>query len=98
TSLLLGGRVTDWERDSNSTTYATGNRTQNKLEKNGLFVPYAGIVHDLNETWSLYASYTKIFNPQQDRFRDINNKTLDPEEGGSYEAGVKASFHEGRLN
>jgi len=98
TSLLLGGRVTDWDRETESTTYATGARTKNEKKKTGLFVPYAGIVHDLNDTWSLYASYTKIFNPQVDRFRDINGETLDPQEGISYETGVKASFYEGRLN
>jgi len=98
TSLLIGGRVTDWERETDSITYATGSRTKQDNKKNGLFVPYAGIVHDLNDTWSLYASYTEIFNPHQDRFRDINGSPLDPEEGLSYEVGVKASFHEGRLN
>lgn len=98
TSLLLGGRVTDWKRDVDSITYATRNRTEQKQRQRSLFIPYAGIVHDLNDTWALYASYTKIFNPQVDRFRDINNNPLDPEEGISYETGVKASFYEGRLN
>lgn len=98
TNLLLGGRVTDWKRETGSVTYSTGSSTKNKLKKSGLFVPYAGLVHDLNRNWSIYASYTKIFNPQQDRFRDINNQPLAPEEGVSYETGVKASFHEGRLN
>ncbi|WP_193075197.1 TonB-dependent siderophore receptor [Pseudomonas sp. FME51] len=63
-----------------------------------MFVPYVGIVHDLNDIWALYASYTKIFNPQPTRYRDINYLPLDPEEGISYEAGVKASFYDGRLN
>lgn len=97
TSFLLGGRVTEWERKTNSLTYATGASTKRE-QKETVFVPYAGIVHDLNDTWSVYASYTKIFNPHQDRFRDVNNSPLNPEEGTGYETGVKASFYEGRLN
>lgn len=97
TSFLLGSRITEWERKVNSITYATGGRTKSEQKKR-VFVPYAGIVHDLNDTWSIYASYTKIFNPQPTRFTDINNAPLDPEEGTSYETGVKASFYEGRLN
>ncbi|MFA5631783.1 MAG: TonB-dependent siderophore receptor [Porticoccaceae bacterium] len=98
TSLLLGGRVTDWKQNTESTTYATGIRTKSELKETGLFVPYAGIVHALNDTWSLYASYTEIFNPHPNRYRDINDLPLAPEEGLSYEVGVKASFYEGRLN
>lgn len=81
-----------------SSTYSTGARTKVENKASGLFVPYAGLVHELDETWSVYASYTKIFNPQPTRYLDINNMPLVPEEGISYEAGVKVSFNEGRLN
>lgn len=98
TSLLLGGRVTDWKQNTEATTYATGIRTKSEMKETGLFVPYVGIVHDLNDIWSLYASYTEIFNPHPTRYRDINDLPLKPEEGLGYETGVKASFYEGRLN
>jgi outer membrane receptor for ferric coprogen and ferric-rhodotorulic acid len=37
---------------------------------NGRVTPYAGIIYDLTDTYSLYGSYTNIFAP--DGLRDIN--------------------------
>ncbi|WP_193076028.1 TonB-dependent siderophore receptor [Pseudomonas sp. FME51] len=98
TSLLLGGRVTDWKENKDSTTYATGNKSKTKLRESGIFTPYVGIVHALNDNWSLYASYTDIFQPQDSFIHNFMGYTVDPEEGTSYEVGVKASFYDGRLN
>ncbi|MCB5191005.1 TonB-dependent receptor [Methylobacillus arboreus] len=97
TSLLLGGRITDWKRDRKSLTYASNDVSETHDRERNVVIPYAGIVHALNDTYALYASYTKIFNPQGDRVRDVNNRPLDPEEGTSYEAGIKASFKGGAL-
>lgn len=98
TKFLMGGRVTDWQRDRDSRNFSSGAETNAKNKKSGLFVPYAGVIYDIDDIWSLYASYTSIFNPHQDYMRDANNSPLPPEEGISYEAGVKATFNEGRLN
>jgi outer membrane receptor for ferric coprogen and ferric-rhodotorulic acid len=58
--------------------------------------PYAGIVYDINRTYSAYASYTDIFQPQN--LKGIDGKTLDPVVGKSSEAGIKGEFFDGRLN
>lgn len=58
--------------------------------------PYGGIVYDLTDKLSAYASYTEIFLPQSER--DINGQQLDPIVGESYETGLKAEFFDGRLN
>ncbi|MDF3605795.1 TonB-dependent receptor [Paracoccus sp. DMF-8] len=58
--------------------------------------PFAGLVYDLNDEWSLYASYTDIFNPQN--YRDRNGNYLDPVIGKSYEIGAKAELFDGGLN
>ncbi len=97
TSLLLGGRITDWKRDRKSLTYASNDVNETHDRERNVVIPYAGLVHALNDTYALYASYTKIFNPQGDWVRDVNNRPLDPEEGTSYEAGIKASFKDGAL-
>jgi outer membrane receptor for ferric coprogen and ferric-rhodotorulic acid len=55
----------------------------------GVHVPYAGVVYDLGEHYSVYASYSTIFKPQGER--DEQGKALDPLEGRSYEVGLKAS-------
>ncbi|WP_230976177.1 TonB-dependent siderophore receptor [Pseudothauera nasutitermitis] len=95
TSLLLGGRTTRWARDHDETSVLWGDFSTR--ERKNTFVPYAGIVHALNDTWSVYASYTKIFRPQDSWLSEFIPTALKPEEGVSYEAGVKAGFHGGRL-
>ena len=80
--LIAGSRVLDYE---NETT-----------KESGVVVPYLGAVYDLNEQYSVYGSYTTIFQPQS--AQDQQGRTLDPLEGSNYEAGVKGSFFNGRLN
>ena len=58
--------------------------------------PYLGAVYNLDETYSLYASYTGIYNPQV--LFDTNNQVLAPIEGTNYEAGIKGEFFEKQLN
>jgi len=57
--------------------------------------PYIGVVADLSDTVSAYASYTKIFNPQTEV--DRNAKVLAPIEGKSAEAGIKTEWFDKRL-
>lgn len=84
-SLLLGTRVANFQ--------VTGNTD---LQQSGKVVPYAGLVYDLNDNFSVYTSYTEIFLPQNSR--DRNNKMLRPNEGKNYEVGIKGEFFDGRLN
>jgi outer-membrane receptor for ferric coprogen and ferric-rhodotorulic acid len=97
TSLLLGSRLINWKQDRDSLTYASGSVSSTRLREKNIFVPYVGLVHALNNNYSLYASYTKIFNPQPYYVIDLSGNTLDPEEGTSIEAGIKASFYGGSL-
>ncbi|MDG9930327.1 MULTISPECIES: TonB-dependent siderophore receptor [unclassified Pseudomonas] len=97
TSLILGSRVTDWKIERDYKGF-DGFRQETQSRESGVFIPYAGVVHALDDVWSLYASYTKIFQPQMARvIQYTGGSPIDPEEGTSYEAGVKASFYEGRL-
>ncbi|KAF1069103.1 MAG: Ferric-pseudobactin BN7/BN8 receptor [Pseudomonas citronellolis] len=95
--LLVGGRVTDWKRSSDNTPY-NGTATSNEENRHGVFLPYAGLVYDLDPVWSVYASYTKIFNPQAYGVKGLDGKPLDPQEGTGYEVGIKAAPFDGRLN
>lgn len=96
THLIVGNRLTDWKRNRDTTSLA-GVTTKTNARDSGVYIPYVGVVQDLNDTWSLYASYTKIFNPQPVYVRDVNKLPLSPEEGSSYELGAKASFNDDRL-
>ncbi len=84
--VLLGTRVNNYEVSGTS-----------QVKDTGKVVPYAGVVYDLDENFSAYASYTEIYLPQDD-YRDRNNKPLEPNEGKNYEIGLKGEFFEGRLN
>ncbi len=97
TSLLVGGRLTDWKNNNDSLTFSSGNTTKARSRETGIFTPYFGLVHALDETWSLYGSYTKIFQPQDPLVSQYVTSPA-PEEGTSIEAGIKAVFNEERLN
>ncbi|MGZ0703262.1 TonB-dependent siderophore receptor [Pseudomonas piscis] len=85
-SLLLGSRLNNYEVSGTSQTKDTGK-----------VIPYAGVVYDLDQNFSVYASYTEIYLPQDD-YRDRNDKVLKPDEGTNYEVGLKGEFFDGRLN
>ncbi|MFP6848885.1 MAG: TonB-dependent siderophore receptor [Pseudomonas sp.] len=85
-NVLIGGRFVDYS--------VTGRASK----ESGRFIPYVGATYDLNKNFSLYASYTDIFMPADNWWRDRNDKILEPDEGQNYEVGVKGEFYEGALN
>lgn len=98
-SLILGTRVSDFQYNSTykyyeQTSTFSDNKTTSK--QHGRVTPYAGVVYDINDTYSAYASYTSIYKPVTDR--SITGTTLAPTEGNSYEMGLKAEYFDGRLN
>ncbi|MBK0111581.1 MULTISPECIES: TonB-dependent siderophore receptor [unclassified Delftia] len=95
--LILGSRQIYWGRDTASTP-DTGEATTTRARENGAFIPYVGAVYDMTPQWALYASYTKIFNPQASWVRDENNATLAPMEGRGLEVGIKGRHLDGKLN
>ncbi|MND63698.1 Ferripyoverdine receptor precursor [compost metagenome] len=98
-SLILGTRVStfkydeDYDYDGLNPMFVDSSTS---YEEHGVVTPYAGVVYDLDDTYSVYTSYTNIYQPQVNK--DVNGATLDPVEGDSYEAGLKAAYFEGRLN
>ena len=64
--------------------------------KRNRFVPYLGITFDLDDSSSLYASYTSIFKPNSAKDRD--GRYLKPVLGNNIEVGWKAGWMDGRLN
>lgn len=83
-ALLAGGRLISV--DYNGESYGVSRDTRYSNET----VPYAGLVYDLTDTWSIYGSHTEIFQPQTEV--DINRDFLDPVDGVSQEVGFKAAF------
>ena len=90
-TLLLGTRLSnwdtqDWEKGVDGLGY----------EHSNVLTPYAGMVYLLNDSLSLYSSYTKIFKPQNKK--DRQGDFLDPKDGINIEAGIKGEFFDGSLN
>jgi outer membrane receptor for ferric coprogen and ferric-rhodotorulic acid len=98
-SLILGARVSNYKYDA-LLHYNVADRvrfnTDDTTRNTGEVTPYAGVVYDLDEHHSVYASYTSIFKPQT--YRDRVGKILEPRQGDNYEIGLKSEYFEGRLN
>jgi outer membrane receptor for ferric coprogen and ferric-rhodotorulic acid len=90
--LIAGTRLTWWTRNEEEALYTP---EAYRIEHEGVFTPYAGLIFDFNDFLSAYVSYTSIFNPQTARDRD--GHYLPPLEGNNYEAGLKADLMDGRL-
>ncbi|HEH4463181.1 TPA: ferric-rhodotorulic acid/ferric-coprogen receptor FhuE [Citrobacter braakii] len=82
--LIVGARYTNWRIDTLSYSMEQNHTT-----------PYAGLVYDIDDNWSTYASYTSIFQPQNKR--DSSGKYLSPITGNNYELGLKSDWMNSRL-
>ncbi|WP_082212596.1 ferric-rhodotorulic acid/ferric-coprogen receptor FhuE [Erwinia sp. 9145] len=82
--LILGARYTRWNAHTMT----------EEVEKNNI-TPYGGLIYDIDDNWSAYASYTSVFQPQT--WRDINGSYLSPAVGKNYEAGLKSDWYNSRL-
>ncbi|THU05466.1 TonB-dependent siderophore receptor [Lampropedia puyangensis] len=83
-SVIAGARVS-WQRN-----YSNGNLASEFSKE---ITPYIGTVYDLNDNYSVYASYTDIFEAQNRR--KINGDYIDPKTGSAYEAGIKGEWLDG---
>ncbi|AQZ35841.1 TonB-dependent receptor [Pseudomonas sp. LPH1] len=89
-SLITGSRVIDVKSDG--TNYGLAKSSKNS----GKVVPYAGVVYDITDQYSVYASYTEIFTPQTKN--DVTGSRLAPLEGVNYEAGIKGELFDDKVN
>lgn len=97
-SVILGSRLSTFKynEDYGYNPGAGLDDTHTSYKEHGVVTPYAGVIYDLNDVYSVYASYTSIYQPQT--YKDSNGTTLAPVEGDSYETGLKAAYLDGKLN
>ncbi|AIR90606.1 TonB-dependent siderophore receptor [Pseudomonas cremoricolorata] len=96
THFIVGSRLSWVSYDTlNDTDGVRSPEDRDHYSKSGEITPYAGLVQDLDEHWSAYASYTEIFKPQG--VRDGNGAMLKPMTGTNYEVGLKGEFLDKRL-
>jgi len=96
-TLVLGGRLLWWDskyRPNEGQNFPNFKPTNDRI--NAKPIPFAGLVYDLNSTYSIYGSYATMFVPQTQRNKD--GRLLDPVEGEQFEVGVKGSYLDGRVN
>lgn len=87
--MILGARV-DWYSYDDYRNAAEDYKVTHNVTR------YAGLIYDVNDQHSVYASFTDIFMPQSDRAR--NGSILQPIDGKNYEIGLKGEYFEGALN
>lgn len=88
-SVIVGARVSDYDKKG----VQWGRNVTSKAEK--AVTPYAGVIFDIDDSQSLYASYTSIYKPQERR--TVSGDYLDAEQGNTYEVGYKSSSADGKL-
>jgi outer-membrane receptor for ferric coprogen and ferric-rhodotorulic acid len=88
--VTLGGSLFSYKLTGESYT------VPQDAKENNNFVPYIGAVYDLGNAHSVYASYSKIYMPQNDIGVDL--KALAPLEGKNYEIGLKSEWLDQKLN
>ncbi|WP_104903047.1 TonB-dependent siderophore receptor [Pseudomonas sp. LH1G9] len=97
---VLGSRYGSWEIESASPTYNLDNQltasSKSSQTHTDMWTPYAGLLYDLTPEYTVYASYTDIFNPQDER--NASKQYLEPVVGSNYEIGLKGSLLNERLN
>lgn len=91
--LMVGGRVSNWSYEKHD---LVGNSTDATMEKTGIFIPYYGLVYDVTEQISVYASRTEIFKPGT--YFGEDGQLLEPAEGTNVEGGIKVALFDDTLN
>ena len=97
---VLGTRYGSWKSSNSSTAFSEVDTSlvyaKATQQHNDMLTPYAGLLYDFTEELTAYASYTDIFKPSNNK--DVSGSYLEPVVGSNYEAGLKGSFLEERLN
>jgi iron complex outermembrane receptor protein/outer membrane receptor for ferric coprogen and ferric-rhodotorulic acid len=88
--IILGSRLSWVDYDTQ------GPWETDRFKENRKVIPYGGIVYDLDDTTSVYASYTEIYKMQSNY--NVDRSLLQPITGSNYEIGVKNELFDGRLN
>lgn len=101
--VILGARASRYDFEQAIWTLdAGGERTpwsNTPFKEPTKTTPYGGVIYDLNNRWSAYASYSSIFKPQAlNMSGPPPGDPLPPVKGASYEAGLKGELMDGRLN
>ena len=91
--LVLGGRFDVVDQKQEDLVASTTSEQQNEA-----FSPRVGIVYQPIQPISLYASFSRSFNPVAPGTILANGEAAEPERGTQYEVGIKADFLQGKVS
>lgn len=94
---ILGTRVSWYRNSRDSYTLAWDYWQHDRSQENGQVTPFAALIYDLNDNWSVYTSYADIFQPQG-TYTDASGSPIQPKTGTSHELGIKGELMDGRVN
>ncbi|EPM96226.1 TonB-dependent siderophore receptor [Pseudomonas syringae] len=93
-SVVLGSRLSWYDYTYDVKTGAANSYESKQTQE---FTPFAGVIYDINDSWSWYASYADIFTPQAN-YVPASGSPLDPAIGSNYETGFKGELFDKRMN
>jgi len=96
-TLVAGGRVSWYKSKTDSYTIAYDSYEHSETTETGQVTPFVGLLYDLTDNLTAYASYSDIFTPQGN-FRKEGGGSLKPLIGSTYELGIKGDWLNGRVN
>ncbi|MBC7145897.1 MAG: TonB-dependent siderophore receptor [Thioclava marina] len=88
-TLIAGARLSWYDARTRDLVANTVSRSS----EDGHVTPFAGFTYDISPATTLYASYSEIFQPQDQL--DASGNVIDPLEGSQYEIGTKSEFANG---
>ena len=94
--LIVGARTSWYDYSYAAQSFAHTGYSESTTQSNGKVSPYAGLVYALDKQWSVYASYTDVFQPQTSR--TASGSVVEPIIGSNYELGLKGELFDGALN
>jgi iron complex outermembrane recepter protein len=94
--ILLGGRFDIAEASRDAPLFFDGTAISNDQESNA-FSPRIGIVYQPVEPVSLYASFSRSFQPSRANSINADGSPFEPTTGEAFEVGVRTEFLDGRL-
>ncbi|MDK8873216.1 TonB-dependent receptor [Paracoccus sp. SSJ] len=92
---VLGDRYGSYKYSSITEVYQVDgmltSRSVTGYEDRDIFTPYAAVVYDLSDDWTVYASLMDIYKAQANYLSGLPEtpRPLDPITGRNYELGVK---------